>query len=207
MTTPGQRRLGIGGHHAPHHGAKDEWLTPPELVASLGPFDLDPCSPIDRPWPTAAHHLTLDDDGLTADWTPYGIVWCNPPYGPDTWQWLDRVAAHPPGGICLVFARTETVGFVRSVWRTASALLFIAGRLHFHHVTGERAHANSGAPSVLVGYGAVAEERLSRAVVDATVAGTFVNRWNATAGTSRAANADPFPVPRASLRPRKPEIS
>jgi len=24
----------------------DEWLTPPEIVHSLGKFDLDPCSPI-----------------------------------------------------------------------------------------------------------------------------------------------------------------
>lgn len=23
----------------------DEWLTPPEIVRALGPFDLDPCSP------------------------------------------------------------------------------------------------------------------------------------------------------------------
>lgn len=23
----------------------DEWLTPPEIVEALGPFDLDPCSP------------------------------------------------------------------------------------------------------------------------------------------------------------------
>lgn len=33
---------------------KDEWLTPPEIVQSLGSFDLDPCSPIARPWPFAA---------------------------------------------------------------------------------------------------------------------------------------------------------
>lgn len=32
----------------------DEWLTPPQLLKCLGPFDLDPCSPVDRPWPTAA---------------------------------------------------------------------------------------------------------------------------------------------------------
>ena len=31
---------------------KDEWLTPPEIIKSLGEFDLDPCSPINRPWAT-----------------------------------------------------------------------------------------------------------------------------------------------------------
>lgn len=33
---------------------KDEWLTPPYIIDSLGVFDLDPCSPINRPWDTKA---------------------------------------------------------------------------------------------------------------------------------------------------------
>ncbi len=28
----------------------DEWLTPPSILKELGHFDLDPCSPINRPW-------------------------------------------------------------------------------------------------------------------------------------------------------------
>ena len=56
---------------------KDEWLTPPELVSALGKFDLDPCSPINRPWDTAKKHYTILDDGLTQPWD--GKVWCNPP--------------------------------------------------------------------------------------------------------------------------------
>lgn len=50
---------------------KNEWLTPPELLAKLGDFDLDPCSPINRPWPTAANHYTIEDDGIetTVVWT------------------------------------------------------------------------------------------------------------------------------------------
>jgi hypothetical protein len=39
---------GIGGHHRPYRGQTDEWLTPPEIIAALGQFDLDPCSPINR---------------------------------------------------------------------------------------------------------------------------------------------------------------
>jgi len=71
----GQRGLGMGGHHAPTRGAKDEWLTPPPIIEALGPFDLDPCAPVVRPWPTAAAHLTIEDDGLTADWPPEAFVW------------------------------------------------------------------------------------------------------------------------------------
>lgn len=170
----GQRGLGMGGHHAPTRGAKDEWLTPPPIIEALGPFDLDPCAPVVRPWPTAARHLTIEDDGLTADWPADAFVWCNPPYGPATWAWLDRMAEHPGGGIALIFARTETAGFFRSVWRqpAVTALLFIQGRLHFHHVNGKRAAANSGAPSVLVAFGAEARRRL----VAFREAGEFIDR-------------------------------
>lgn len=153
-------QLGMGGHHAPNKGAKDEWLTPPSIVRTLGPFNLDPCSPIHRPWETADRHLTVLDDGLTARWAPHEFVWLNPPYGPETWGWLKRLADHPGGGVALIFARTETAGFVDAVWNRADALLFLHGRLHFHHVDGTRAAANAGAPSVLVGYGDEGAARL-----------------------------------------------
>ena len=39
---------GMGGHERVSDG-KDEWLTPKEITDSLGPFDLDPCSPVKRP--------------------------------------------------------------------------------------------------------------------------------------------------------------
>ena len=40
----------IGGfrHDRDVENGKEEWLTPPEIVAAFGPFDLDPCSPINR---------------------------------------------------------------------------------------------------------------------------------------------------------------
>lgn len=141
----------MGGHQSARM-VKDEWLTPPAIIEALGPFDLDPCSPIDRPWPTAAQHFTLLDDGLKQPW--HGRVWLNPPYGRETGRWLERLAEHPGGGIALIFARTETEMFFDQVWRKATALLFVRGRLHFHHVDGTRAKANAGAPSVLVAYGA-----------------------------------------------------
>jgi len=149
--------MSIGGHHSPVAG-KDEWLTPPHILAALGRFDLDPCAPIVRPWDTAGRHLTAIDNGLTKAWN--GRVWCNPPYGGATAHWLRRLAHHPGGGIALIFARTETDCWVKEVWGKASAVLFLFGRLHFHHVDGTRAPANSGAPSALVAYGAQNAETL-----------------------------------------------
>jgi hypothetical protein len=128
---------------------KDEWLTPPEIISALGEFDLDPCSPIFRPWDTAKNHFTVNDDGLKKDW--FGRVWCNPPYGKHTELFLEKAAKHN-NCIALTFARTETNMFFNFVWNKATALLFIKGRLRFYHVTGKRGDS-AGAPSVLIAYG------------------------------------------------------
>lgn len=142
--------MSMGGHQSAAM-LKDEWLTPPDVLRALGPFDLDPCAPVARPWPMAAAHYTLHDDGLRQPWQ--GRVWCNPPYGRETGAWLERLATHGDG-IALIFARTETEMFHAWVWERADAVLFLRGRLHFHHVDGRRADANGGAPSCLVAYGA-----------------------------------------------------
>jgi hypothetical protein len=128
----------------------DEWLTPPQVIHALGEFDLDPCAPIKRPWDMAREHYTIMDNGLAKPWN--GRVWLNPPYGQETGKWLARLADHG-NGIALVFARTETRMFFEHVWPKADAVLFIDGRLHFHHADGTRAAANSGGPSVLIAYG------------------------------------------------------
>lgn len=141
--------MSMGGHHSAAM-LKDEWITPPEILSHLGKFDLDPCAPIVRPWDTADRHYDINDDGLQHPW--HGRVWCNPPYGKETGIWLSRMAYHG-NGIALIFARTETRMFFEHVWNKAGAVLFIEGRLHFHHVDGTRAAANAGAPSCLVAYG------------------------------------------------------
>lgn len=98
----------------------------------------------------ARQHYSAEDDGLSKPW--FGRVWCNPPYGLEAAKWLERLADHG-NGVALIFARTETSMFFEQVWKKADGLLFLRGRLHFHHVDGTRAAANAGAPSVLVAYG------------------------------------------------------
>ena len=72
---------------------------------------------------------------------------------------MNRQTATPPPAsargtrIALIFARTETEGFVREVWGKADAVLFLHGRLNFHRADGTRAESNAGAPSCLVAYG------------------------------------------------------
>jgi len=154
------------GSHQSARAKTTTWLTPPDVVRALGPFD--PCAaPSPRPWPTAGRHIELPENGLAADWS--GHVWLNPPYSHEAWRWLAKLADHGDG-IALVFARTETAGFVAEVWGKATALLFLHGRLHFHHADGTRAAANSGAPSVLVAYGEPAAARLEQTAL----VGSFV---------------------------------
>lgn len=140
---------GMGSHQSPRMES-DVWLTPPEILAALGHFDLDPCSPLRRPWDTAARHLTIEDDGLAQPWS--GRVWMNPPYGRETVRWMRRLADHGDG-IGLIFARTETAMFFETVWGHADAVLLIEGRLRFHRADGTRAKINAGAPSCLIAYG------------------------------------------------------
>lgn len=141
--------MSMAGVHKPSM-ITDEWLTPPDLLRTLGPFDLDPCAPVVRPWDTAVKHFTVDDDGLSQAWG--GRVWLNPPYGRETGKWLSRLAAHGHG-LALIFARTETAMFFSEVWEKADAVFFFKGRITFHYVTGEAATSNGGAPSCLVAYG------------------------------------------------------
>lgn len=146
---------------------KDEWLTPLELVSACGEFDLDPCAPIIRPWDTAKKHFTIEDNGLEQNWG--GRVWLNPPYGQFVWAWLERLIEHK-NGIALIFARTGTAKFHRTVWNKAHTLLFISGRIHFYHVNGQRAAHNCGADSVLIAY----DEQNAKALIKSGIKGKII---------------------------------
>ena len=136
-----------------------EWLTP-QYITQFFDFDLDPCSPMVRPWDTAKNHFNENDDGLVQNWN--GFVFCNPPYGRETFKWMKKCYEHN-NCIALIFARTETIGFHSEIWDKADAVFFFKGRLKFHYVTGEQGGtANANAPSILVAYGDNATSELAR---------------------------------------------
>lgn len=184
LAAPEQRptegtRMSLSSHQRPVEGQTSVWLTPPEIVKALGPFDLDPCAAVDQPWRTADVQYTEVEDGLRQSWgsgfdRPF--VWCNPPFGPHAETWLQRMGQHGKG-IALVPARTETRWFVKTIWRCTSVtgVLFLHGRPHFHHPDGTRGRTNSGAPICLVAYGVTpAIQRLR----DCGLAGSLVENWN-----------------------------
>lgn len=152
--------MAISSHETPIEGESDEWLTPPDIIADLGPFDLDPCCPVIMPWRTATI-MRSKEDVLFEHWPDDAFVWLNPPYS-DIARWMNELSIHPGGGIALVFARTETAWFVSTVWKRAMAIAFLHGRVTFHLPDGRPGPGNAGAPSCLVAYGTRGWNRLQR---------------------------------------------
>src|SRR5882724_1577378 len=110
-----------GIHTKPVNGQTNNWLTPPELLAKLGVFALDPCSYPGQSPATASHMISPPADGLAWKWR--GRVWLNPPYGSQLKKWLCMMAEHG-NGIALVPARTEVESwFWPFVWEAAHAVL------------------------------------------------------------------------------------
>lgn len=136
-------------YETPIRGESDTWLTPPWVYRALGAFDLDPCAQPTNP--TAKKLIVLPDDGLAANWE--GRVWCNPPYGPATKVWLDRMVDHGHG-TALVLSRTDTKWFHKTIAR-AQACLFLEGRLKHLKPGLVEPKNKSGAPcgSVLIAFG------------------------------------------------------
>jgi hypothetical protein len=143
-----------------------EWLTPPDLVASLGPFDLDPCTPENPPFVHAPVNFTILDNGLKKEW--FGRVFMNPPYGKGLELWMEKLKFHG-NGIALIFARTETKLFFNHVWDAAHGMLFVKGRIKFFNLEGKLT-GTPGAPSVFIAYGSSNADALEHS----GIAGKFI---------------------------------
>ncbi len=127
------------------------WLTPPEIINALGPFDLDPCCPPTMPWRTATQMVHWPDDGLKMDWTGKR-VWLNPPYGREALPFLRKMAENKTGGgIAFLFGRTDTSAWHDLVFPNANGVLFLRGRIRFHRQDGTKGNS-APAPSALVAY-------------------------------------------------------
>jgi len=108
-------------------GERDDWRTPPTLMADIYDrfkLDFDPC-PYPRPkgW-----------DGLKGDW--HGRAFVNPPYGKETGAWIQKALGELIAGrieiaVFLIHARTDTRWFQDLVLEQAEELYFIRGRVAF----------------------------------------------------------------------------
>jgi hypothetical protein len=156
------------GSHQRSVGKSQVHITPKWIIDRLGPFDLDPCAAYPRPWDCA--RVSYFGGGLQKQWK--GRVWLNPPF--DRYvvgDWIRKLAEHGEG-TALLHARTEAEWF-EPCWNDALALLFMADRIKFCRPDGSEQPANSGAPPVLVAFGAVDVERLARSYIP----GAMVTDW------------------------------
>lgn len=147
-----------------------EWYTPKYILDALGKFDLDPCSPVVRPFDTARKHYTMLDDGLCKPWS--GRVWLNPPYS-DIQTWMLALARHG-NGIALVFNRLGTQWFNELVMPFCSGLFFLTGRLKF--IPPGDGKNNAPADSVLIAYDPPGEGRNNLRLKTCGLPGNFWDR-------------------------------
>lgn len=126
----------------------NRWLTPNWIVEELGHFDLDPCGAPNHNLAERTYQIDDGEDGLALPWN--GRVWLNPPYGKEAPPFLAKMSEHR-NGIAFIFARTDTKAFFDYVWNSATALLFLKGRVKFM-LDDFTTPSHANAPSVLVAY-------------------------------------------------------
>lgn len=111
-----------------------EWPTPQALFDKLDAefhFTVDVAA---TPTNTkCAKFYTVDDDGLSQDWTGE-TVWCNPPYGPQLTHWVYKAATSDATTVMLLPARTDVKWFHNYVLNRAE-IRFIKGRVTFGDAT------------------------------------------------------------------------
>ena len=145
--------------HVSFNSGDNEWYTPiPYIEAArqvMGWIDLDPASSlIANATVQADDYFTVDDDGLTQEWS--GRVWMNPPYARGL---VDRFCAklvdHYLQGevtqaIVLVNNATETAWF-RQLISVASSVVFPGSRVRFWKADGETSDPLQGQAIVYIG--------------------------------------------------------
>jgi site-specific DNA-methyltransferase (adenine-specific) len=119
-----------------HKNYKDEWETPPELMAAIearyGKFDLDVAATAATA--KAPRFFTKEDDALMQPWTGKN-VWMNPPYGRGIGAWIRKAVEAVLSGrvqhlVALLPANTSTKWFAEA-FREADDIRFLTGRVSF----------------------------------------------------------------------------
>lgn len=129
--------------------ATDRWLTPADIAALLGRFDLDVCSEAGGSHIQADRYYSLDrgEDGLVLPWE--GRVFCNPPYSAPL-AWARRLAAHPGPWVALV-KMDPTTRWWRALFEPGVYYAPFNHRLRYEDRTGETPRTYTARfPSVLV---------------------------------------------------------
>ena len=142
-----------------------QWhLTPTYVLAAVrqdlgGIIDLDPCTFADNPVNAESFYTALDD-GLSKPWRwartvgrVCPTIFVNPPYGKAREPWINHCLAAAEWGrvILLVPAATDTRIFQKAA-STATAVVFVRGRVKFGTRRDNRRQHAASHPSALIGW-------------------------------------------------------
>ena len=111
-----------------------EWATPIEFYKMLDSefnFTLDPCSTEENH--KCKKYYTKKENGLIQSWENE-IVFCNPPYGREIAQWVEKAYNENLKGtkiVLLLPARTDTKWFHNFIYEKHE-IRFLKGRLKFN---------------------------------------------------------------------------
>lgn len=115
--------------------SKDQtWETPTDLFNKVDEafnFGLDVCAVTETS--KCKEYFTPEIDGLSQKWS--GNCWMNPPYGREQIKWITKAYEESENNhatvVCLIPARPDTKVWQGIVFKHASAICFIKGRLKF----------------------------------------------------------------------------
>ena len=133
------------------------WETPQDLFDKLNEvfnFDIDVCALEENA--KCEKYFTPEIDGLSQKWT--GTCWVNPPYGRQQVKWLykasEEIKLKAKQIILLIPARPDTKVWHDVIFKNASFVCFIKGRLKFG---GSKDSAPF--PSAIVVFGDISKEQ------------------------------------------------
>jgi hypothetical protein len=129
-----------------------EYVLDPVRQALGGSIDLDPCTLESNPVGADSYYYP-PMDGCELPWG-CGSVFVNPPYGKARERWVEKCIAAAADGarvVLLIPAATDTRIFQRALG-TASAVVFVKGRLKFGVLRPNRRQVAASHPSALLGW-------------------------------------------------------
>ena len=133
---------------------KQTWETPQDFfdkVNDIFNFTLDACAEDNTA--KVSNYFTVEDDALAKEWKD--VVWCNPPYGREQVKFVEKAYTESVKNssivVMLIPARPDTKVWQNLIFKEASQICFIKGRLKFG---GSKDSAPF--PSALVVFGDVA---------------------------------------------------
>jgi phage N-6-adenine-methyltransferase len=129
------------------------YVLDPVRVDLGGVISLDPCTTEDNPV-GALGFYTVEHDGLVWPWADARSIFVNPPYAKAREPWVFRCIEAGARGqrvILLIPAATDTRIFQKAA-STATAVVFVKGRVKFGTLRPNRRQHAASHPSALIGW-------------------------------------------------------